>query len=130
MKISRIGCSQLAITGNPNLSTPWGRYRHGCDPPETRAQWTTPDSSWISLLSSSGQCVHLFLFSFFPPKDYPVLHSYRNSYTPPEAWHRSPQPLGPEPMEVSEGRIITPKLSTTPSVQYRHFPVQNDQPVR
>ena len=24
---------QIARMRNPNLSTPWGRYRHGCDPP-------------------------------------------------------------------------------------------------
>ena len=33
MKPQAFFSSRLLKSGNPNHSTPWGRYRHGCDPP-------------------------------------------------------------------------------------------------
>ncbi|MCA9421250.1 MAG: hypothetical protein KC592_09535 [Nitrospira sp.] len=38
MKAQSCYASPWPKTGNPNLSTPWGRYRHGCDPPDYHEQ--------------------------------------------------------------------------------------------
>lgn len=33
MKVTTPPAFQFSKSGNPNHTTPWGRYRHGCDPP-------------------------------------------------------------------------------------------------
>ena len=50
--------------GNPNHSTPWGRYRHGCDPPACRGRSKSRGPTCTSV-QSSRRFVHHIAFPAF-----------------------------------------------------------------
>ncbi|MDR4494801.1 MAG: hypothetical protein R3B74_10300, partial [Nitrospirales bacterium] len=54
MKSPRYCPPQLLKIGNRNLSTPWGRYRHGSDPPDIRE---IPKNRFIDLPSTVEFCL-------------------------------------------------------------------------
>ena len=57
MKVPMCWLSLLSNTRNPNLSTPWGRYRHGCDTAGV------PDSIENGFVPSSCRCLTRFSYS-------------------------------------------------------------------
>jgi len=56
--------SRLPRIDNPNHSTPWGRYRHGCDPPDYQRRSKARGPTWTSILVSCRFVHHNAFFSF------------------------------------------------------------------